>query len=51
MDSEAGATEEEEDSLESRLVIRMHCKHGGVYYLSNLSPTSIYELLRCGEDT
>ena len=23
--------EEEEDSLESRLVVRMHCKHGRVY--------------------
>lgn len=28
VDPEVGDMEEEEDSLESKLVIRMHCKHG-----------------------
>ncbi|KAF9649182.1 hypothetical protein BDM02DRAFT_3260512 [Thelephora ganbajun] len=30
VDPEAGETEEEEDSLESKFVVRMHCKHGVV---------------------
>jgi len=34
MDSESGEEEEEEDSLESKLVIRMHCKHGKPHCLS-----------------
>lgn len=33
VDSEAGDTQEDEDSLESKLVIRMHCKHGRIYPL------------------
>jgi cell cycle checkpoint control protein RAD9A len=28
VDPEVGGTEEEEDSLESKLIIRMYCKHG-----------------------
>lgn len=50
VDSESGDTDEEEDGLESKLVIRMHCKHGGVYYSLSWSPTSISDLLRRGED-
>jgi cell cycle checkpoint control protein RAD9A len=33
VDPEVGGTEDEEDSLESKLVVRMHCKHGGVHCL------------------
>ena len=33
VDPEAGDTEEEEDSLESKLIVRMHCKHGGIHNL------------------
>ena len=50
MDSESGEEEEEEDSLESKLVVRMHCKHGNPHFLPKWLPMSIYGLLRRGQD-
>ena len=35
VDPESGDMDEEEDSLESKLVVRMHCKHGKVHPLCN----------------
>jgi cell cycle checkpoint control protein RAD9A len=31
VDPEVGGTEEEEDSLESKLIIRTYCKHGWLF--------------------
>lgn len=49
VDPEVGDADEEEDSLESKLVVRMHCKHGGACDIFSWTP-SAYTLLRCGED-
>lgn len=51
VDTEAGDTQEEEDSLESKLVVRMHCKHGTAFALCNWSQRIIPGLLRRCEDT
>ena len=50
VDSESGDVDEEEDSLESKLVVRMHCKHGRVHYFSGRPSANVSDLPRCGED-
>ena len=51
VDSEDGDTQEEKDSLESKLVVRMHCKHGTAFSLCSWPHKIIPSLLRRCEDT
>lgn len=50
VDPEVGGTEEEEDSLESKLIIRMYCKHGRLPICS-VDHRRRLTIFRCGEDT
>ena len=46
VDPESGDMDEEEDGLESKFVVRMHCKHGRVYSLSSRQSTSISDFVQ-----